>query len=75
MESDLIDVDFFSHHSDGTGRNVIIFGVDVSSSTKIDNKKKNILILGNGPTQGLEHTVPAEKCIQLILLKIIKNSV
>ena len=39
MESDLIDIDFFSHHSDGTGRNVIIFGVDVSSSTKIDNKK------------------------------------
>ena len=38
-------------------------------------KKIYILILGNGPTQGLEHTVPAEKCIQLILLKIIKNSV
>ena len=45
----------------GWGRNVIIFGVDMSSSTKIDNKKKYILILDKGPTQGLEHTVPAEK--------------
>ena len=35
------------------GRNVIIFGVDMSSSPHIDNKKKDILILGKGPTQGL----------------------
>ena len=34
----------------GLGRNVIIFGVDMSSSSKIDNKKKDILILGKGPT-------------------------
>ena len=33
----------------------------MSSSTKIDNRKKDILILGNGPTQGLEHTLSAEK--------------
>ena len=26
-----------------------------------DNKKKNILVLGKGPTQGLEHTLAAEK--------------
>ena len=31
---------FFSHPSGGTGRNKIIFGVDMSSSTKIDNKGK-----------------------------------
>ena len=36
---------FFSHPSRGTGRNVTIFGVDMSSSTKIDNTKKYILIL------------------------------
>ena len=30
----------------GFGQNVIIFGVDMSSSTHIDNKKKDILILG-----------------------------
>ena len=52
---------FFSHPSGGTGRNVIIFGVDMSSSTKADNRKKDILILGKGPTQGLEHTLRAEK--------------
>ena len=28
----------------GVGRNVIIFGVDMSSFPHIDNKKKNILI-------------------------------
>ena len=32
----------------------------MSSSTKIDNKKKDILILGKGPTQGLGHTLSAE---------------
>ena len=50
---------FFSHPSGGTSRIVIIFAVDMSSSTKIDNGKKGILILG--PTQGLEHTLSAEK--------------
>ena len=39
MEMDLIDMDF-SHPSGGTGRNRIFFGVDMSSSTKIDNRKK-----------------------------------
>ena len=33
----------------------------MSSSTKIDNKKKDILILGKGPTQGLEHALSARK--------------
>ena len=31
------------------------------SSLHNDKKKKDILILGNGPTQGLEHTLTAEK--------------
>ena len=44
----------------GFGQNVIIFGVDMSSSAQIDNKK-DILILGKGPTQGLEHTLTAKK--------------
>ena len=30
----------FSFPGTGLGRNVIIFGVDMSSSTKFDNKKK-----------------------------------
>ena len=38
------------------GRNVIIFGADMASSVHIDNKEKYILILGEGPTQGLDDT-------------------
>ena len=33
----------------------------MSFSTHIDNKKKDILVLGKGPTQGLEHILTAEK--------------
>ena len=33
----------------------------MSSTTKIDNREKDILILGKGPTQGLGHTISAEK--------------
>ena len=33
----------------------------MSSSAHIDNKKKDILVLRKGPTQGLEHTLTAEK--------------
>ena len=33
----------------------------MSSSIHIDNKKKDILVLGGGPTQGLESTLTAEK--------------
>ena len=39
----------FSSPGIGLGRKVIIFGVDMSSSKKIDNRKKYILILGKGP--------------------------
>ena len=35
----------------------------MSLSSKIDNRKKDILILGEGPTQGLEHTLSAEKIV------------
>ena len=62
---------FYSYPSGGTGRNVIIFGVDLSSSTKIDNKKKDILILGKGPTQGLgEHSLSAEKMYSINFTKV-----
>ena len=39
----------------------------MSSSIHIDNKKKDTLVLGRGPTQGLESTLTEEKCILLIL--------
>ena len=51
----------FSFPGTGLGKNVIIFGVDMSWSTKIDIRKKDILILRKGSTQGLEHTLSAEK--------------
>ena len=35
----------------------------MSSFVHVDNKKKDTLILGEGPTQGLEHTLTAEKKI------------
>ena len=45
----------FSFRGGGFGQNIIIVGVDMSSSTKIDNRKKYILILVKGlglETQG-----------------------
>ena len=46
----------FSLPDDSVGKNVIIFGVAMSSSVDIHDKKKNISILGKGPTQGLDDT-------------------
>ena len=57
----------FSYPGIGVGGNVIIFGVDMSSSMTIDHRKKDILILGKGPTQG--YTLSAEK-MYLINLKV-----
>ena len=52
----------FSFPGSGIGQNVTIFGVDMSSSIHVDNKGKDILILGSGPTQRLgEHSLTAEK--------------
>ena len=41
----------------------------MNSSLQIDNKKKDILILGKGPTQGLEHTLAAEKLYSINFTK------
>ena len=60
---------------DEVGRNIIIFGVDMSSSPHIDNKKKETLILGKGPTQGLEHTLTAEKSYSVNFTKENTNFV
>ena len=45
---------FFTDGSEG--KNVVIFGVDMSSSVHIDNRGKDILILGKGLTQGIDGT-------------------
>ena len=49
------------------GKNVVIFGVDMSSSVDANNKNKDILILGKGQTQGLDNTkLTAEQNILVI---------
>ena len=50
----------FSFPGREVGQNVLFYGTDMSSYAHIDNKK-DILVLGIGPTQGLEHTLTAEK--------------
>ena len=39
------------------GKSVIIFGADMSSFVYIDNKEKDILTYGKGPTQGLNNAI------------------
>ena len=64
----------FSFPSSGFGQNVLVFGADMSTSTHIDNKKKDILVIGKGPTQGLESTLTAEKMYS-INVTIIKKEI
>ena len=70
--SDEIEFDswgIFLFPTGGFGCNVIIFGVDMSSSVHVNNKRKDILILGKVSTQGLNGTkLTVEKIIWLILL-------
>ena len=47
----------FSSDGGGFGKNVLIFGADLISSVHVDNRKRDILILGKGPTQGIDNTV------------------
>ena len=56
----------FSLPDGSMGKNVIIFGVVMSSSVHIDNKKKDILILGFGPTHGLDDTTITAEAQYLI---------
>ena len=46
----------YSFPADGFAYNIIFFGVDMSSSVHADNKKRNNLIIGEDPTQGLRNT-------------------
>ena len=59
-----------------TGRKVIIFGADMSSSVHIDNKRKYILILDKGPTQGVDYiTLTAEAAYSINFTKPNKRFV
>ena len=44
----------------------------MSSPVPIDNKKKDILLLGKWPSQGLEHTLTAEKVYSINF--IVRNN-
>ena len=46
----------------------------MSFTAHIDNKTKDILVLGIGPTQGLEHTLTEEKMYS-INFKVTKKIV
>ena len=52
----MILVQSFYLQMEAWGKNVIIFGADMSSFVHIGNKNKDILILHEGPTQGLDNT-------------------
>ena len=45
----------------------------MSSSIKLDSRKKDILILGLGPTQGSEHTLSAAKIYSINFTKSNKK--
>ena len=60
----------FSFPGGGFGKNFIILRASISFSILVDNKKK--LNLGKGPSQGLEHTLIAEK-MYLINFTVTKN--
>ena len=45
---------------------MVIFAADMSSSVHIDNKENYILILGEGPTQGLNDTTLTTELIYSI---------
>ena len=47
----------------------------MSSSAHIDNKKKEILVLGKEPTQWLEHSLTAEKMYSINFIVTKRNSV
>ena len=48
--------------TDGSyGKNASVLGADMRSSVHVDNKNKDILILGEGPTQGLDDTTLTEE--------------
>ena len=58
-------------------KNAIIFGVYMSSSMHIDNKYRDISIIGKGPTQGFDNTTlsaEAEYSINFSKKILLKSS-
>ena len=63
----------FSLHDGSIGENVIIFGVDMTSSVHINNNKKDILVLCIVPTQRLDNTTSTAEGKCLIKFSISNN--
>ena len=62
----------FSFPTGGFGKNVIIFGADLSSSVHVGNKRKDVLILVEGLTQGLDDTtLTTRKYFVKIIVELI----
>ena len=56
------------------GRNVLIFGVDMSFSVHATNRANNTYVMGDGLTQGIhDTTLYVEKTIGEILQILVKN--
>ena len=52
----------FSHPDGGDGKNVIIFGVEMTNSKHANNKTKDVLVLGHGLIKKIDDTaIYAEK--------------
>ena len=60
MVFDLILVHFFLFQISIESKNATILRVANSSLVNIDNKKKDVSVLGKGLTQGLDDTIIAE---------------
>ena len=41
----------------GFGRNVVIFGIDNTSSSHTDNQKNKFLVIGGGTTKSLDYSI------------------
>ena len=64
----------YCRFNNDTARNVTLFGVDKSSSSHIDNPKNNCLVLGEGPTEGINGSAGrAEKKLVLTNYYLLKQ--
>ena len=56
-------------------RNVIIIGVDNSSSSHADNRKNNFLVLGEGPTFGTDKSIDKSDILNIYKYLMTKNNI
>ena len=60
LNTNILDIDkkgSYTHPDGGYGRNVIIFGADLSNSKNANNATRNILVLGRDFIQGIDGTI------------------